>query len=172
MVPGVPGESEAPMTAITQYLQTKGARFMVAPHATTYSSLAEARELGIRADEVIKTVMLATTAGHVAAVIPASTRVNTRKLEDLLFVDDARLATEEEISEDFPDFELGCLLPVPSLLGIPTVVDPEVTLHERVAFAMSPTESIEVEVADLFKGEHLTLSPVARRLELEEAFAE
>jgi prolyl-tRNA editing enzyme YbaK/EbsC (Cys-tRNA(Pro) deacylase) len=159
------------MTAIVQHLQANGARFWVAPHEATYSSLAEARELGIRADEVIKTVMLATTSGHVAAIIPASTRVNARKLEQLLFVDDARLATEEEIREDFPYFDLGCLPPIPSLLGVPTVVDPEVTLHERVAFAVSPTESIEVEVADLFKGEHLTLAPVARRLEFEEAFA-
>lgn len=160
------------MTTITEYLQDKGATFIMAPHARAYSSLVEARELGIRADEVIKTVMLSTTAGHVAVVIPASARVNTRKLEELLDVDDARLATEQEISEDFPDFELGGLPPIPSLLGVPTVVDPDVTLHERVAFAVTPTESVEVEVPDLFRGERLTLSPVGHRLELEDSFSE
>src|SRR5688572_10165362 len=118
--------TEKPMQTITRYLAEKQAHFMVAPHPNTYSSLAEAKELGVAPDEVIKTVMLSTTTGHVAAVIPASSRVDTRRLEDLLHVEDARLATEEEITEDFPDFELGALPPVPSLLGIPLVVDPKV----------------------------------------------
>lgn len=160
------------MKTITGYLADKKAHFMVAPHSKTYSSLAEAKELGIGADEVIKTVMLSTTTGHVAAVIPASSRVDTRKLENLLHVEDARLATEDEITEDFPDFELGALPPVPSLLGIPLVVDPKVTQHDRVAFAASPDLSIEIETADLFKNEQLWLSPIGRQWELEESFSE
>lgn len=160
------------MKAITGYLNDKKAHFMVAPHETTYDSVAEARELGIRADEVVKTVMLSTTSGHVAAVVPASTRVDARKLEHLLHVEDARLATEDEIKEDFPDFELGGLPPIPSLLGVPTVVDPRVTLHDRVAFAVAPDLSVEVEVTDLFKDEQLWLSPIGRQGELEESVSE
>jgi Ala-tRNA(Pro) deacylase len=163
---------EQPMKTVTGYLSDKHARFMVAPHETTYNSLAEARELGVGADEVVKTVMLTTTSGHVAAVVPASTRVDARKLEQLLHVEDARLATEQEITEDFPDFELGALPPVPSLLGIPTVVDPKVTLHQRVAFAVTPDLSVEVETADLFRNEHVWLSPIGHQGELEDSFSE
>jgi len=75
----------------------------------------------------------------------------------------ARLATEEELTREFSDYELGALPPLGSLLGAPVYVDPEVMGHDTVVFAGgSQTESIKIRTEDLFSGEPVTIAPLSR----------
>lgn len=46
--------------------------------------------------------------------------------------DYARLATEEEITKLLPQFELGAIPPIPSLIGLPAYIDPEILKHETL----------------------------------------
>jgi Ala-tRNA(Pro) deacylase len=123
------------MTLVTDHLTERGAAFEVIPHQRTLTSIDEARALGVTADEVVKTVALRSQGRYVLAVVPASRRLDMRLVQDALADQAARLATEAELSMDFPGFELGALPPLASLLGTPMLVDPEVLGHAVVLFA-------------------------------------
>lgn len=145
------------MSAVTEHLERKGVAHEVIPHAETYTSIDEARALGISADEVLKTIVLVTSSGYALAVLPASRRLDTRLTREAVADKHARLATEEEMARDFPDYELGAIPPLGSLLGARTFVDPEVMTHETVVFAAgSQRESVKARTEDLFRDEPLT----------------
>ena len=149
------------MSAVTEHLEKRGIRYGVMPHVRTYTSIEEARALGIEADEVAKTLLVDVASGHAAVVVPASRRVDMQLVKDAVGGSDVHLATEDEIERDFKGFELGSLPPIPSLLGVPVYVDPELLEHETIVFAAgSQTESVQVQIQDLLRGEEFTTVPV------------
>ena len=123
------------MPSVIDHLNSRGAAFEVIPHEKAYTSIEEARALGIAADEVVKTVVLDTASGHVLVAVPGYRRLDMKLVEEAVGDHHARLASEDELAQDFPDFELGSLPPMGSLLGAPVYVDPEVMGHDTVVFA-------------------------------------
>ncbi len=157
------------MSAVAHHLKAKGIAFEQIPHEQTYTSIEEARALGIAADEVLKTIVLTTSSGHFLAVIPGSRRLEMRLVEEATGDRHVRLAREDEIERDFPGYELGAIPPLGSLLGLPALVDPEVMEHETVVFAAgAQTESVSAKAAELFRDEKITLVPLTRHPEDEE----
>lgn len=156
------------MSVVTEYLESHGVPFKVLAHPRAYTGLAEARALGVEADEVLKTLVLDTTAGHAVVVIPSSRRLDMHLVRQAVGDPHAHLATEHELEGDFTGFELGAFPPLGGLLGVELLVDPEVREHERVAFAAgSQTESVEVRTEDLFRGEPARFVPLTEDLERE-----
>ena len=152
------------MSLVTDYLAERGVAFEVVPHQRTFTSIQEARALGVAADEVVKTVALRTRDKYALAVVPASRRLDLRLLRDALEDPGARLATEVELLADFPGYELGALPPLGSLLGVPVLLDPEVLGHEVVVFAAGvETESVKASTSELFRDEPVTILPLTRR---------
>jgi Ala-tRNA(Pro) deacylase len=120
-------------------------------HPTTMTAREEAAALGIRPQEVAKTVVLRTGDGYVRAVIPASERLDVRKLRERLG-DDVRLATEPELVWAYPQFELGAVPPFGGPAGDRVVVDPRLAAYERLVFeAGSHDESVRVRTEDLLE---------------------
>jgi Ala-tRNA(Pro) deacylase len=151
------------MSLVTDYLTERGVAFEVVAHRRAFTSLQEARELGVAADQVLKTVAVQTRDNYVLAVVPASRRLDLRLVRESLDDPDARLATEAELQVDFPGYELGALPPLGSLLGVRMLVDPEVLSQETVLFAGgTETESIRVGAGELFRDEPLTLRQLTR----------
>jgi Ala-tRNA(Pro) deacylase len=151
------------MSLVTDYLDERGVAFEVVPHRRTFTSLQEARELGVAAEEVVKTVALRSGGKYALAVVPASRRVDLRLVRQALEDPEARLASEAELQTDFPGYELGALPPLGSLLGVRLLVDPEVLDHEVVVFAAGlETESVQVATAELFRDEPLAVLPLTR----------
>lgn len=151
------------MSFVTDYLTRRGMVFEVADHPRAVTSLEEARALGIAADEVAKTVALTTGRGHALLVLPASRRLDLRLAREAVGDHGARLATEDELEQAFPDCELGALPPLGSLLGVPAFVDPEVMEHDSVIFAAgTQTASVKANPADLFRDEQVQVTPLTR----------
>jgi Cys-tRNA(Pro) deacylase len=154
------------MSAVTEHLEKRGVEFELVSHAEAYTSIDEARALGIAADEVVKTLALDTTAGHELVVVPASRRLDMKLVQEAVGDKHARLASEQELEQDFAGYELGALPPLGSLLSAPTYVDPEVMQHDTVVFAAgSRTESVKAKTEDLFRGESVTVVPLTRQPE-------
>lgn len=152
------------MSLVTEHLQRQGVAFETIPHSQAYTSIDEAKALGIDADEVLKIVVLDTEAGHALVVVPGGRRLDMKLVKRAVADKHVHLATEEEVERDFPEYELGALPPLGSALGAPTFVDPEVLDHDTVVFAAGvQTESVKVRTADLFKDEPVTLTPLTRR---------
>lgn len=127
-------------STLTASLDAAGIRYELLDHPRTMSALEEASTLGIRPQEVAKTLVLATPDGYVRAVIPASERLSLRKVKDALKAQDAHLISEPELTGAYPQFELGAVPPFggpddlvlidPRLCGCETVVL-EAGTHER-----------------------------------------
>ena len=151
------------MTRVTEYLETHGLPFEPIAHQQAYTSIDEARALGIDASEVVKTVAVRAAGGYALMVILATCRLDMRLVRAAVGDRHVRLATEEELLRDFPGVELGALPPLGSLLGAPLYVDPEVLQHETVVFAAgSQTESVQLKTADLLRHERVTALPLIK----------
>jgi prolyl-tRNA editing enzyme YbaK/EbsC (Cys-tRNA(Pro) deacylase) len=156
------------LVTVTDHLGKRGVPFEVIPHEQTYTTIDEARALGIDADDVLKSLMLKTRSGDVLAVLPGSRRLDKRLVEEAAGDRHARLATEEELERDYPGFELGALPPLGSLLGTRVLVDAAVYQHETVVFAAGRrTESIRMRTEDVFRDEPVRVGNLSVRPEIE-----
>lgn len=159
------------MSLVTEHLEKRGIRYGVLTHERTFTSIGEARALGIEADEVAKTILVDLESGHAALVVPASRRLDMRLVKDATGDRRVHLATEEEIERDLRGFELGALPPIPSLVGVAVWVDPDLLGHETIVFAAgSQSESVQVRTEDLFEGERFTVAPLTRQPNPEEEY--
>jgi Ala-tRNA(Pro) deacylase len=152
------------MSVVTKHLEQRGAAFETLAHRQAYTSIDEARALGIDADEVLKTLAVRTGPGYVLVVIPTARRLDLHLVREALGDNHARLATEEELGRDFPDHQLGALPPLGALVGANVYVDPKVLGHDTVVFAAgTQTESVKMQTQELFgTGEITTVTLVKR----------
>jgi Ala-tRNA(Pro) deacylase len=177
-------EEVAAMSVVTEHLEQQGSVFEVIPHRQAYTSVDEARALGIEVGGVLKTLAVRTGSGYALMVIPGSRRLDLHLAREALDDNRARLASEEELGRDFPDYELGALPPLGVLLDAPVYVDPEVLGHDSVTFAAgTQTESVKMQTQELFgTGGFTTMSlvkqpergsddPVGRRRAAQQAVA-
>jgi prolyl-tRNA editing enzyme YbaK/EbsC (Cys-tRNA(Pro) deacylase) len=144
------------MSVVTEHLEQRGAAFEVLPHRQAYTSIDEARALGVDADEVLKTLAVRTGPGYVLVVIPAARRLDLQLVREALGDNHARLATEEELDRDFADYQLGAHV----------FVDPQVLGHDTVVFAAgTQTESVKMSTQELFGTGGITTVVLVKRPE-------
>ena len=86
--------------------------YAVIPHRPTFTAADEAEALGVPASAVAKTIVLATSEGFVRAVLPASERLDLRKVRELLASREVELATEQQLAGAYPEFDLGAVPPL------------------------------------------------------------
>jgi Ala-tRNA(Pro) deacylase len=123
-----------PIELTTQHLDEQGIAYEVVEHAQAFGAASEAVASGVPPDAAAKSVLLHDEDGYRLAVILASDRLDLRKLSNLFETRKAklRLATEEEMRADFPEFELGAIPPFGEMLPAPEIVDRRVLDHDRV----------------------------------------
>jgi prolyl-tRNA editing enzyme YbaK/EbsC (Cys-tRNA(Pro) deacylase) len=124
------------MSVVTEHLEQRGSVFEVIPHRQAYTSVDEARALGIEVGEVLKTLAVRTGPGYALVVIPASRRLDLHLAREAFGDNRARLASEEELARDFPDYELGDVRgrhPDPVGQDADPGAVPDRGVHDRVA---------------------------------------
>jgi Ala-tRNA(Pro) deacylase len=139
---------------LTRLLDDAGASYEVLAHSRTESALAEARALDLPVDEVAKTLVVKTPDGYLRAVLPASQRIDLRKLREVHPGSKKRvhLATEEDLARDYPDFELGAVPPIGGSRHDPVVIDRCLTQHDSVVLeAGSHEQSVRIPVLELLR---------------------
>ena len=137
---------------VTSSLDEAGLGYELLPHARTETAAAEAEALGVEPDEVAKTLVISTPAGYVRAVLPASERIDLRKVRE--HVEGGKrihLATEEDLGRDYPDFELGAVPPFGGTRDR-VLLDSRLARRETVVLeAGSHEQSVRVRTADLLE---------------------
>jgi prolyl-tRNA editing enzyme YbaK/EbsC (Cys-tRNA(Pro) deacylase) len=126
--------AESPIDRTTRHLDEQGISYEVLEHEQAFSAASEAVASGVRPDNAAKSVLLHDEEGYRLAVTLASDRLDMRKLSNLLETSKARvrMATEDEMRADFPQFELGAIPPLGEMLPAPEIIDCRVLDHERV----------------------------------------
>ena len=97
--------------AFLDVLATSGVHYDLIPHQHTESAVDEAEAVGVLPGQVAKTIILTTREGFVRAVVPGSKRVDLEKVRELLDVNRVALASEDELADAYPGFELGAVPP-------------------------------------------------------------
>ena len=118
--------------AVTGYLDEQHVDYEIVEHDERFTAAAEARAAGVGPANAAKEVALRSGDRYVLAVVPASERLDLKKVRDVLGDPELRLATENELAAAFPQFELGALPPFGGLLGIAQIVDDRLLDHDQV----------------------------------------
>jgi len=136
---------------VVAWLDERGAKYEVIEHAEVFDTVAEARELGIDVDQLAKSLVVHVTheGNQAVVVVPGGHRVSNDKIQALFGTSHARLATEDELSTEFPRFELGAVPPLSGLVRIPVYIDRRLIDHETVLFnGGTHTASIRISMHD------------------------
>jgi prolyl-tRNA editing enzyme YbaK/EbsC (Cys-tRNA(Pro) deacylase) len=150
---------------LTRALDAAGAAYELLPHAHTESALAEAQALGLEPDDVAKTLVVKTAEGYLRAVVPASCRLDERKVRDVTGggKKDVHLASEDELRRDYPDFDLGTVPPVGGARHDAVIVDSRVAARESVVLeAGSHEQSVRIAPADLVRAARAEVMDICR----------
>ncbi|MGH3052591.1 MAG: aminoacyl-tRNA deacylase [Gaiellaceae bacterium] len=149
---------------MTSLLDEAGVDYEVLEHAHTERAADEAAALAVPPEEVAKTLVLITPEGNVRAVLPASERVDLRKVGDLMGVSGKKvgLASEDDLTRDYGEFELGAVPPFGGKAD-PVIVDPRLGERDAVVLeAGSHERSVRMKAADLVRLSGAQVADISR----------
>jgi len=155
------------MADVTRFLEEAGIDFDVLEHAHTESATDEAAALGIGREEVAKTLVLVASSGNVRAVLAASERIDLQKVAAMLGVSGkkVRLASEEILARDYPDFALGAVPPFGGRED-QVLVDERIAGHDSVVVeAGSHEKSVRLKATDLVRLTRAQVADICREEE-------
>lgn len=123
---------------------------------TTHGPALRASELAqvehLPAWEVAKTVVVYGDGKFHMIVVPADRQVDLQEVRYALDLRHVRLATERELTELFPDCELGAMPPVGVLYGLPVYLDSDLANQSMITFAAGThRECFHMRTADFQK---------------------
>jgi Ala-tRNA(Pro) deacylase len=139
--------------AVARYLDEAGVGYEVIEHEPTFSAADEAAATGTRTDEEAKTILLRSGARYRVAVLPASERLDLQKVRELLDeTTHLRLATEAEMSQDFPQFDVGAAPPFGPMLPAAEVLDRKLLGCETVVCSAGDhTHSVRIDPREIVR---------------------
>ena len=131
------------------YLDAHGVEYDLIPHPHSATSAETARSAAVPLDALAKPVLLEDELGYVMAIVPASRRVDLRRLSDQLHRD-LTLASESEMPALFHDCEQGAIPPLGSPYRVPTVYDDALAELPEVCFEAGNHEDVVRMRGDAF----------------------
>jgi Ala-tRNA(Pro) deacylase len=139
---------------LTRVLDEAEVGYELLPHAHTESAVAQAEALGLTPADVAKTLVVTTPEGYLRAVLPASARIDLRKLRKARGGGKKKvhLASEEDLARDYPEFDLGAVPPIGGGRRDPVVIDSRLAERDSVVLeAGSHEESVRLATIDLVR---------------------
>ncbi len=138
-----------PVQKLKEYLDRHGIKYVTITHSPAYTAQMIAAAAHIPGKELAKTVMVTLDDEMAMAVLPSSMMVDLERLLEAAGVEKARLATEAEFKDLFPECEVGAMPPFGNLWDMPVYVDPSLAEDEEIAFnAGSHVELIKLAYQD------------------------
>lgn len=126
---------------VKSYLDSHHLSYEILQHPHTSSSAETADAAYIWNDQLAKSVLLEDETGYVMAVLPASHRVDLKKLRHATHRD-LEFATEAELAEIFKDCEVGAVPPLGDAYGVPVVWDEHLSKLGCVYFEAGDHEDL------------------------------
>ena len=123
---------EVPVEHISRYLDEHQIAHEVVEHDASFTAEAEAHAAGVAAGDTAKSVLLHTGDGYLLAVLPASARLDLKKVQGVANEPQLRLATEAEMTVLYPDLQLGALPPFGPGFPAPEILDRRLLEHDRI----------------------------------------
>jgi len=141
-----------PAQKLKRMLDRHSIRYISINHSPAYTARETAASTFVPRREFAKTVIVDLDGEKIMAVLPASRHVDLEALRGLAQASAARLATEDEFRESFPDCEVGAMPPFGSLYDKRVFVDQMVTEIDDLCFnAGSHEQILRMECGDYLK---------------------
>lgn len=115
-------------------LEREHVHYDVLRHARAFGALHVARTLHVPEQQMAKVVIVKVKNRFVTTVLPATWWVDLHGLRKMFSTHRVRLATEREITELFPDCEVGAMPPFGTLYGLPVYVDQSLARDGKIFF--------------------------------------
>ena len=134
------------------YLDRDLIHYIHSTHPVAYTAREVAAVEHIPLHKLAKTVVFTSEEGYGMAVVPADSFVDLEQLRMLLGVNVLRLAREDELSELFPDSELGAMPPFGNLFGLEVFFDSSLVNETFIAFnAGTHRDLVHMNVEDFLR---------------------
>lgn len=123
------------------YLDARGVAYEVLPHPRSSTSAETARSARVPARSLAKAVLLEDDRGYVMAIVPASHRLELRRIAEQTRRS-LELASEREMASLFEDCDTGALPPLGEPYHIATVYDDALTELSEIWFEAGDHEDV------------------------------
>jgi Ala-tRNA(Pro) deacylase len=138
-----------PTRKLKEFLDAHGVKYVTIRHSMAYTAQEVAASAHIRGKEMAKTVIVKIDGKLAMAVLPAAEKVDVNRLREATGAKTARIASEEDFRNTFPECELGAMPPFGNLYGMDVYVDQQLADDEEIAFnAGSHMELIRLSYKD------------------------
>lgn len=138
-----------PATKLKAFLDRHGVRYVSIQHSTAFTAAEVAASAHVKGRDFAKTVIVKIGGAMAMVVLPASRRLVLHDLREMLANEHARLATEAEFKDAFPDCEVGAMPPFGNLYQMPVYVAASLAEEPEIAFnAGTHTEVLKLAYAD------------------------
>lgn len=149
--------------SIQNYLRDESVPFLRYWHPRAVSAQHLASALHVTGHRVAKSVIVRADAQLWICLIPAAEVLDLEKVQDVLGVHEAMLASEGEFAARFPQCEVGAEPPFGRLYGLPVLVDESLSVAEDLLLrAGSHEEALEVSVKDFIALESPRMAGIIR----------
>jgi len=151
------------LSKLQAFLDQNQVAYRHTSHPTAYTAREVAAAERVSACEIAKTVVFLSENGYGMAVLCADSVVDLEQLRLSLGLSRLRLATEAELSELFPQCELGAMPPFGNLFNLPVYVDSRLSTQESIAFnAGSHRDLVHLRFRDFERLVNPAILPFAR----------
>jgi Ala-tRNA(Pro) deacylase len=151
-----------PAAKLKQFLDARNVRYLVIQHSPAFTAQEIASSAHIRGRELAKTVMVMLDGTMAMAVLTATRKLDMELLEKSTGTHRARLASEKEFKDMFPDCEVGAMPPFGNLYGMQVFVDEMLADDSVIAFnAGSHAELIQMTYPDFARLVEPKVAPLA-----------
>jgi Ala-tRNA(Pro) deacylase len=134
---------------LKDYLESQGVDFEVLSHKAAYTAQETAAAQDVTGWKVAKSVVSYCDGRYGLLVLAAPNLVDFELIRQALGCNEARLASEQEMEQLFPEIELGAESPLGNLYGLPVYVDRGLADLDDIIFnAGSHTETIRMKFKD------------------------
>jgi Ala-tRNA(Pro) deacylase len=139
----------ARLNDVIRYLKNNGVPFEIIQHDPAFTAHEVASATRVPDKELAKAIVIKVDEKFWMAVLRGDQRLSERHLKRVLGANTVHLAREEDLTNLFPDCELGAMPPFGNLYGLPVLVDKALTEDEDIVFnACKHTESIRMKYKD------------------------
>jgi Ala-tRNA(Pro) deacylase len=150
---------------LREFLQRKCVEYTHTQHprACTARDVASAEHLPSR--EVAKTVIVLGDGGYHMIVVPANKLVDFQEMRLVLRLQEARLATEQELENLFPDCELGAMPAMGNVYDMPVYLDSSLAGENVIAFnGGTHTDFVHMQIDEFHRMVRPTVISLARKM--------
>jgi Ala-tRNA(Pro) deacylase len=150
---------------VTEYLSGEGVCFEVHEHPPAYTAQEVAAREHVSGNLLAKAVLVKARRGAALCVLPASYKLDMKKVAKAMGVRKVSLADEKELAEAFPDVEVGAEPPFGNLYDLPTLVDEHLAGDEQIVFqAGDHRHAVSMNYADYARLVEPTVADLAVHL--------